>query len=160
MRNVICSTIVVLVLASSAFAQPARRAAVVEDESDRPRIDVEAYTVDITIVPEESKLDGVAEVRFRQLDRQDFATFDLDRRLRVLKVSVGGEEIRFRQFDLDSTLEIDLGGLQFSSGSPTVKIEYSGILDSEDSEEARRDPVLARISGETAVTRPGYVLPS
>ena len=145
MRNVLYSSIVALALASSVMAQPARRV-VPADDSDRPKIDVETYKVDVTLVPAEHKLDGVAEVTFRQLDRQSFATFDLDRRLQVTKVSVGAEEIPYRQYDLDSTVEIDLGGQRFTA-SPTVRIEYSGILDSE---EDRRDPVRARVSDETA----------
>ena len=145
MRNVLYSSIVALALASSVMAQPARRV-VAADDSDRPKIDVETYKVDVTLVPAEHKLDGVAEVTFRQLDRQSFATFDLDRRLQVTKVSVGAEEIPYRQYDLDSTIEIDLGGQRFTA-SPTVRIEYSGILDSE---EDRRDPVRARVSDETA----------
>src|SRR5687768_6439632 len=112
MRNVVGLILVALAIASPALAQPARRA-VVED-SDRPKIDVESYALELTFVPEEHRLDGIAEVRFGQLDRQNFATFDLDRRLRVSKVTIGGEEVRFRQFDLDSTVEVDLGGQQFA----------------------------------------------
>src|SRR6185295_12320174 len=103
MRNVVCAAmgliLVVLSLSVPALAQPARRVATADEQSDRPKIDVEAYSVEIKIVPGEHRLDGTAEVRFRQLDRQNFATFDLDRRLRVSKVSLEGAEVRFRQFD-------------------------------------------------------------
>jgi len=145
MTNVFCSITVSLLLGSSMYAQPSRRAAA-SDESDRPKIDVEAYTINVTLVPEEHRLNGVVDVRFKQLDRQNFATFDLDRRLRVSKATLGGADLRFRQFDLDSTVEIDMSGQQFN-GSPTVHVEYSGVLDPE---EDRRDPILARISNETA----------
>jgi aminopeptidase N len=149
-KNVVCSImgsmLVVLSISSPALAQPARRVATTNDQSDRPKIDIEAYSININIVPNEHKLDGVAEVRFRQLDRQNFATFDLDRRLRVSKVTIGTDDARFRQFDLDSTIEVEMGGQQFAN-SPTLKIEYSGVLDAE---EDKREPVLARISEETA----------
>src|SRR5215510_9116097 len=87
------------------------------DTSDRPQIDVDSYAIDLTIIPEEHAVRGVADIQFRQLDRRNFATFDLDRRLHVSAVSVGGSPVRFRQFDLDATFEVDLGGQQFS-GSP------------------------------------------
>jgi aminopeptidase N len=110
--------------------------------SDRPQIDVESYSVNVSLVPEEHRLTGEAEIRFKQLDRKNFVTFDLDRRLRVSDVHIGSAETRFRQFDLDSTVELDLSGQQFN-GDPVVRIAYSGILDPD---EGRHDPVLARVS--------------
>jgi aminopeptidase N len=110
--------------------------------SDRPQIDVESYSVNVSLVPEEHRLTGEAEIRFKQLDRKNFVTFDLDRRLRVSDVHIGSSETRFRQFDLDSTVELDLSGQQFN-GDPVVRIAYSGILDPD---EGRHDPVLARVS--------------
>src|SRR6185295_3992267 len=53
---------------------------------------------------------------------------------------------RFRQFDVDSTVEIDLSNQQFSS-NPVLHVEYSGILNPE---EDRRDPILARVSEDSA----------
>ena len=108
---------------------------------------MESYTVDVTLVPEEHRLIGKADIRFKQLDRNSYATFDLDRRLRVSTATVGGQETRFRQFDLDSTVEVDLSNSRFGSGDPVVHIEYAGILDPE---EDRRDPVLAKISEDSA----------
>jgi tetratricopeptide (TPR) repeat protein len=118
-----------------------------DDMADRPRIDVESYSVDITLAPEEQRLTGKADILFKQLDRQNYAVFDLDRRLRVEKATIGDTELRFRQFDVDSTLEIDLSGQQFTT-SPVVHIEYSGILDPEDDD--RGEPILARISSDNA----------
>jgi len=131
-------------LAAPALTQSRRSAP--PDASDRPQIDVESYAVEITIAPEERQLQGSADIQFRQLDRNGFATFDLDRRLRVTAVTIGGASARFRQFDLDSTLEVDLTGQQFAA-NPVIHIEYSGILDAEDD---RREPVLARITEESA----------
>jgi len=45
MRTVFCSIALLLALASPIFAQPARRG-VEPDESDRPKIDVEAWIGD------------------------------------------------------------------------------------------------------------------
>ena len=117
-----------------------------DDQSDRPKIDVESYSVDITIVPQERRLTGQADIKFKQLDRKTYATFDLDRRLRVDRASIGGAEVRFRQFDVDSTVEIDLSNQQFNN-NPVLRIEYSGILDPDDT---RHEPVLARISEDSA----------
>src|SRR5688500_18206262 len=101
----------VLALAMPVAAQPLRTSA--NNVPDRPLIDVLVYSVEVTLVPEEHRLNGIADIQFRQQDRQDFAAFDLDRRLRVTAASIGGADVRWRQFDLDSTLEVDLSGQQF-----------------------------------------------
>jgi peptidase M1-like protein/tetratricopeptide repeat protein len=145
MNRILGSFLILLLLSVPMLAQPARPAA--NDQSDRPKIDVQSYSVDVTIVPEEHRLVGKADISFKQLDRNSYATFDIDRRLRVSTATVGGQETRFRQFDLDSTVEIDLSNSRFGSGDPVVHIEYEGILDPE---EDRRDPVLAKISEDSA----------
>src|SRR5437667_3290167 len=145
MNRILGSFLILLLLSAPILAQPARLAA--NDQSDRPKIDVQSYAVDVTLVPEEHRLVGKADIRFKQLDRNSYATFDLDRRLRVSIATVAGEETRFRQFDLDSTVEVDLSNSRFGSGDPVVHIEYAGILDPE---EDRRDAVLAKISEDSA----------
>lgn len=116
------------------------------DSSDRPQIHVESYAVDISLFPDAHRLIGRADIQLKQLDRQNFVTFDLDRRLRVANVTVDGAEARFRQYDIDSTVEVDLSGGQFAE-TRVVHIEYAGILSPE---EERRDPILARVSDESA----------
>src|SRR5262245_36099 len=131
-----------------AFAQGrGAQQAAQDDLSDRPKIDVESYTVEITLTPEEHRLDGKADIRFKQLDRKNYAVFDLDRRLRVDKASIGGAEARFRQFDVDSTVEIEMSSQQFTN-NPVLHIEYSGILNPD---EERHDPILAKVSEESAL---------
>ena len=119
------------------------------DASDRPQIDIESYSIEATIDPFEGELVATADIRFVQLDRENYVVFDLDRRLRVRDVYLGEEEplpVRFRQFDLDSTLEVDLSDLgQFDQ--PFLHIEYDGILNPE---EGRREPILSRIASENA----------
>jgi hypothetical protein len=108
---------------------------------DRPQIDVESYTIEAEIDPEDSTLGAVVEIRFVQLDREAYAVFDLDRRLRVETVYLGETEplpTRFRQFDVDSTIEVDLSDLgQFEQ--PVVRIEYEGrlVVNPNDPEPAR-----------------------
>lgn len=143
MKHFLFSFLLVLALVAPLAAQPGRAA---QDEPDRPRIDVSSYAVDVTLAPEQHRLIGKADIRFKQLDRKNFATFDLDRRLRVSAVTVSGVTGRFRQFDLDSTVEVDMSGAQFG-GEPVVHIEYAGILNPE---EDRHEPVLARVSDESA----------
>jgi aminopeptidase N len=143
--NRILGSILTSALASAALAaQPARPQ---NDQSDRPKIDVESYTVNVTLVPEEHRLVGKADIKLKQLDRNSYATFDLDRRLRVTNTTVGGKDARFRQFDLDSTVEVDLSESRFGGGDPVIHVEYAGILNPE---EDRRDPVLAKVSDESA----------
>src|SRR6476659_582239 len=103
------------------LAQRNRQPAVQDDQSDRPKIDVDSYSVDITLLPEEHQLAGKADIRFKQLDRQNYAVFDLDRRLRVDKATVNGAEARFPQFDVDSTVEIDMSSQQFNA-APVLHI--------------------------------------
>jgi len=97
---------------------------------DRPQIDVESYDIQAEIDPDESQLRATVEIRFVQLDRQSYAVFDLDRRLRVEDVYLGETEplpARFRQFEVDSTIEVDLSGLgQFDQ--PVIRVEYAGRL--------------------------------
>jgi aminopeptidase N len=137
-------TLVVAPLSAAQSRQPQQQAQ--DDQSDRPKIDVESYSLDVTLVPEEHRLVGKADIKFKQLDRKNYATFDLDRRLRIDRATVGGSEVRIRQFDIDSTVEIDLSSQQFN-GNPLLHVEYSGILDPE---ENRREPVLARVSEDSA----------
>src|SRR4026209_2688834 len=120
MKKFLTFLFLVPVLSAPLTAQPARLAK--NDQTDRPKIDVQSYTVDITLVPEEHRLAGKADIRFKQLDRNSYATFDLDRRLRVSAATVGGQETRFRQFDLDSTVEVDLSNSRFEGGDPLIRI--------------------------------------
>ncbi len=136
-----------LALASvPASAGQGRQAPPPQDDSDRPKIDVESYSVDVALEPENHRLIGRADIRFKQLDRKTYAVFDIDRRLRVATVSIGGADTRFRQFDIDSTVEVELSNQQFN-GNPVVHMEYAGILNPEDD---RREPVLARVSEDSA----------
>ena len=108
----------------------------------------ESYTVDAILNPAEGELTGTAKIRFVQVDRQTYAVFELDRRLRVRDVYLGEEEplpVRFRQFDIDSTLEVDLSELgQFEQ--PFIRVEYAGLLDPAN----EFDPILSKISLENA----------
>jgi tetratricopeptide (TPR) repeat protein len=146
MRKVLSLLVGSLLLAVPLSAQRGRQVTVQDDQSDRPKIDVEAYSVDVNLLPEEHRLSGKADIRFKQLDRQTYAVFDLDRRLRVDKATIGGSETRFRQFDVDSTVEIELSSQQFNA-NPVLHIEYSGILNPE---EDRSDPVLAKVNDDSA----------
>jgi len=148
MRHPLFFLLIVALLVTPSTAEQARPApqAPQDDQSDRPKIDVESYSVDVTLVPQEHRLTGRADIKFKQLDRKTYATFDLDRRLRVDRASIGTSEVRFRQFDVDSTVEFDLSNQQFN-GNPVLHIEYSGVLDPEQS---RREPVLARIAEDSA----------
>ena len=146
MRKIFYLFCCVPLLSMALLAQSRRQVTVPDDADDRPKIDVDSYSVDISLMPEEHRISGKADISFKQLDRQTYAVFDLDRRLRVDKATINGAEVRYRQFDVDSTVEIELSGQQFN-GNPVVHIEYSGILHPE---EDRREPILARVSEDSA----------
>src|SRR5688572_11068545 len=135
------ASILALVLAASTISAQRRPAPV--DTSDRPSIDVESYTLDITLMPAEHLLKGTAEVKFRQLERASYITFDIDNRLRIDKAMLDGAEARFRQYDTDSTVEISTANGQLSEVS-TLQIEYEGFLDPPTGN--KRAPALSSIS--------------
>src|SRR5262245_58361710 len=124
-RNGVASILLALIAASFVSAQ---RRPTVTDTVDRPKIDVDSYTIDITLMPAEHLLKGVAEVKFRQLERSSIVTFDLDSRLRIDKVLLDGSEARFRQYDLDGTVEVNTSSGQLSDVT-TARFEYEGFLD-------------------------------
>jgi len=138
----LASFLALLIGASFVFAQGQRRPAPA-DPTERPRLDVESYTIDITLMPTEHMLKGTAEVKFRQLERTSFITFDLDNRLRVGKVMLDGTEARSRQYDLDNTVEISTATGQLTDVS-TLVVEYEGFLDAPTG--SKRAIVLSSIS--------------
>jgi aminopeptidase N len=133
--------IVILLIAATTVS--AQRRPTPADTSDRPRIDVESYTIDLTIKPTEHLLTGVAEVKFRQLERASYITFDIDSRLRIDKAMLDGSEARFRQYDIDGTVEVSTANGQLADVS-TLKLEYEGFLDPPTGN--KRAPVLSSIS--------------
>jgi len=148
MKNILFCLTTALICIVPASAQQLRgtQQAPQDDFAERPKIHVELYTVEITLLPSDHRLVGKADIQIKQLDRKNYAVFDIDRRLRVEKASVSGVEARIRQFDVDSTVEVDLSAQQFNS-NPVIHFEYSGILNPE---EDRHDPVLARVSDDSA----------
>jgi aminopeptidase N len=144
MKKLFFSILLWTSLTTIGLAQPRQLQA--PDTNDRPKIHVDVYNILITLSPEDHRLVGVAEITFTQLDRQTFAVFDLDRRLRVSNATIGGKPISFRQFDLDSTVEFDMSNQQFA-GQPVLHVEYSGILNPEPD---RHDPILGRVSEDSA----------
>jgi aminopeptidase N len=148
MRHPIFSLLLMALLVAPLPAAQSRQAQqqAQDDQSERPKIDVESYSVEVTLLPDTHSLEGKADIKFKQLDRKNYATFDLDRRLQVKRATIGGTEVKYRQFDIDSTVEIDLSNQQFN-GNPVLHIDYSGVVDPEDN---RHDPVLARVSDDSA----------
>ncbi|HLH32297.1 MAG TPA: hypothetical protein VKY31_13920, partial [Terriglobia bacterium] len=141
------ASLAVIVPASAQQLRGTRQASQQEDQfAERPKIHVDQYSVEITLQPDDHKLIGKADVQLKQLDRKNYAVFDIDQRLKVEKVTIGGMEARIRQFEVDNTVEVDLSNQQFNS-NPVLHFEYSGTLNPEDD---RHDPVLARVSDDSA----------
>jgi len=151
MKNAFVSVAILLTLAVPAMAQPQSQlrpgAANAALTSLPPVVDVENYKLDITILPEEGKIEGRADIVLRVLDRNAVATFDLDKHFKVTKLTVGNISPRYRQFDYDSTLEVDLGSGTSTDPSLTLHVEYYGLFDSADD---RRNPVLDYLSKDSA----------
>src|SRR5213075_2549771 len=137
-QKMLAATFVLLIAAVPALAQ---RRSVPVDTSDRPKIDIESYVIDVTLMPAEHQLSGTVDVKFRQLERSGYVTFDLDSRLHVDKVTLDGMETRFRQYDLDSTVEVSTTGQQ--ADVATAHFEYKGFFDPQGD---KRAPVLGSIS--------------
>ncbi len=112
------------------------------------QVDVDIYALDITLNPDERKLDGIAEIRMKLLERNPVAIFGLDRHFKVTKVSMGDTVPRYRQFEFDSTLEIDFDNVPTpADGIVTLRIEYYGTFDPADE---RRGPVFNRMTSDSA----------
>jgi hypothetical protein len=151
MKNALVSVVILLALAVPALAQPQSRLGLNNNPSAvalPPQIDVENYNLDITVTPEDRKIDGTADIRIHLLDRNAVATLDLDKHIKVTKVTAGGVGVRYRQFEYDSTLEVDLGNGETSpDGTMNLHIEYYGVFDTADDP---RNPVLIRIASDAA----------
>jgi aminopeptidase N len=141
MNNKKAFALILILMMAVASAAAQRRPAPV-DTSERSRLDVESYTIDVTLMPTEHMLRATSEVKFRQLERSSYVTFDLDNRLKIDKVTLDGAEARFRQYDLDSTVEISTSEGQLSNVS-TLRFEYEGFLDPPG---AKRAAALSSIS--------------
>jgi aminopeptidase N len=141
-KKTLVATLVLLIAAVPTLAQ---RRPVVVDTSDRPKIDVESYVIDVTLKPAEHQLTATVDVKYRQLERSPYVTFDLDSRLKVDKVTLDGMEARSRQYDLDSTVEISTTGQQ--ADVATARFEYKGFFDPQGD---KRAPVLGSISEDGA----------
>src|SRR5215510_877756 len=148
MKNFLTFLLAALICIVPASAQQLRgtQQSSQDDQSNRPKIHVDMYSVEVTLLPDDHRLVGKADIQFHQLDRKNYAVFDLDRRLRVEKATISGAEARFRQFDVDSTVEIEMSAAQFNN-NPVLHIEYSGILNPD---EERHEPILAKISDDSA----------
>jgi aminopeptidase N len=142
-KNALALILVVLAVSGVASLQASQRRTPAAEASDRPRIDIESYTMDVTIKPTEHILHGVVEIKLRQLERTPYIILDLDSRLRIDKLTLDGAEARFRQYDLDGTVEISTTGGQLSDVS-TLRFEYEGFLDPPPGN--RRAAVLSSIS--------------
>lgn len=151
MKTAIVAILIVLTMsmqAVPAMAQPrSSRPSAPAVVAPPPQIDVDSYTLDVTITPGERKVDVTADIQLRPLQQNATAIFDLDKHFRVSKVTAGGAGLRYRQFEYDATLEVDLGNATpAADGSMTLHVEYYGVLDDDDT----RNPVLNHISSESA----------
>src|SRR5262245_20764921 len=123
MKNVLVLLVAVFALAIPAWAQQRTELRVNTPSAAAPpqNIDIDSYNLDIKFTPEEQKVDGSVDIVLRPLERNSVATLDLDRHFKVANVTAGGVGVRFRQFEYDSTFEVDLAnGVTAADGTITV----------------------------------------
>ena len=151
MKYLFVSLMVLILMSVPAMAQPQSRLGVNNSPAAvvaPPQIDVDSYNLDITITPEEHKIDVTADIQLRVLERNAVANFDLDKHFKVTKVTAGDVGVRYRQFEYDSSLEVDLAnGATAADGSMTVHVEYYGVFDTK---EDSRNPLLDHVTGDSA----------
>ncbi|MFB3815522.1 MAG: M1 family aminopeptidase [Terriglobales bacterium] len=101
--------------------------------AEKPRLRVDDYVIDATVVPSTHKLTARAQVRFTALDDLATATFELHNALRLTRVAdAAGHQLSAERVTQDSTVRVALpAGLQ-NGQSTTLTFDYEGVLDSPD----------------------------
>lgn len=97
--------------------------------AEKPRLRVDDYVIDATLVPSAHKLMARARVKFTALDELATATFQLHNALRLTKVTdESGATLAAERVTQDSTVRVSLpSGL--SKGATKVLIfQYEGVL--------------------------------
>ena len=151
MKNALVSVVVLLAMAIPAMAQPQSQLRAGNNPSTASlpsQIDVDTYKLDITVDPEARKVEAKADIVLKVLERNAVSTFDLDKHFKVTKVTVGDVSPRYRQFEYDSTLEVDLGNSATAvDGTLTLHVEYYGLFDTAND---LRNPILDYLSKDSA----------
>ena len=108
-------------LASAAFAV------------EKPRIQVDDYTIRAVVSPQTHQLKAVAKVKFTALQDLNIATFELHNDLRPTRVTdLNGQDIPAERVSQDSTVRLSLPATLGKGASDTVIFEYEGIIQSSD----------------------------
>ena len=109
----------------ASFAQ-AKRA-----PSKAPRIDVERYVIEATLIPDQHELSAVATITLKPIETTDVIVFEFSENLSVLKVTnADGVEVEFGQDEYGpGNLSIRFSRPQEAGKDVTVRIEYSGGFD-------------------------------
>jgi aminopeptidase N len=117
--------LLLLGIAPWAYAQ-AKRA-----PSSLPRVDVENYSLQVTLSPDSHELKAVAAITFRPVEATDVAIFELSENLSVQKVlNAEGVEIEFGQDESGpGLLSVRFSKPLTPGNSVTIKIEYTGGFD-------------------------------
>jgi aminopeptidase N len=117
--------LLLLGIAPGAYAQ-AKRA-----PSSLPRIDVENYSLQVTLNPDSHEVKAVAAITFRPIEATDVAVFELSENLSVQKVlNAEGIEIEFGQDESGpGLLSVRFSKPLTPGNSVTIKIEYTGGFD-------------------------------
>ncbi len=101
--------------------------------AEKPRLQVEDYTIDAEIIPRAHKLVAKAKVKFTALDDISVATFELHNALRPTKVTdADGKPLTAERISQDSSIRIPLPNGLAKGQSTTLTIEYEGTLNSGD----------------------------
>jgi tetratricopeptide (TPR) repeat protein len=117
---------VVLCLALAGAAASQRRRA-----SAPPRIDIEDYRIQVTLVPESHEFKATAGITFRALEQTDVVLLEMNENLSVQKiVDTRGIELEFGQDETGpGTLTVRFAKPLPTDASTLVSVEYSGGFD-------------------------------
>ncbi len=144
--------------ATSESADQGRRAA-----GQVPRIDVENYALEVTLVPEEHEFTAVARITFRAEEKTDTVLFDLSENLSVEQViDPKGVEILFGQDEIGpGVLSIHFARPMEAGERTTLEVRYSGGFDRDRySRNYARDESVAYVGAEgTYLLYPAKWLP-
>jgi predicted negative regulator of RcsB-dependent stress response len=101
--------------------------------AEKPRLRVEDYVIDATLVPRSHKLIARARVKFTALDELATATFQLHNDLRLTKVTDdAGAPLSAERVTQDSTVRVSLPAGLAKGQTKVLIFQYEGVLQNGD----------------------------
>lgn len=124
-KRLISLSVLVLCLSSALYPQIRKPAAAL------PQIDVDSYSIQLTLDPDAHEMKAVATIKFRPVQATDMAVFLVSENLSVTKVSDGqGGSLDFGQDEPGpGNLAVHFPKALNAGAEVSIKIEYTGGFD-------------------------------